>query len=118
MNFTMKGIPSQRTDNTGDKILLDREGQICNYGDILYDKYGYEYRFKGIRHMQPHGLFQWLLSVGKAGYKAVLTLIPNEKLNYYTDTIFVDLEDASKWYSHKRFGKGLKKLKESDGGCR
>ena len=97
--------------------LLDREGQICNYGDMLYDKHGYEYRFKGIEYVQPHGLFQRLISVGKAGYKAVLTLMPSDKLDY-SDTIFVDPEDASKWYSHKRFGKGLKKLKESDGGCR
>ncbi len=101
-------VSYRRTNNVSGIKLLDREGQICNYGDTLYDKYGYEYRFKGIRYMQPHGLFQRLLSVGKAGYKAVLTLIPNEKL-YYADTIYVDPEDASKWYSHKRFGKGLKK---------
>lgn len=110
MEYTIEEIeeiPSQRVNDTSDKTLLDREGQICNYGDMLYDKHGYEYRFKGIRYVQPHGLFQRLISVGKAGYKAVLTLMPSDKLDY-SDTIFVELEWASKWYSHKRFGKGLK----------
>lgn len=107
MNYTIEEIPSQRVNNTSDKVLLDREGQICNYGDVLYDKNGYEYRFKGIEYVQPHGLFQRLISVGKAGYKAVLTLMPSDKLDY-SDTIFVEPEWANKWYSHKRFGKGLK----------
>lgn len=108
MDYTIEEIPSQRVNNTSDKVLLDREGQICNYGDVLYDKNGYEYHFKGIEYVQPHGLFQRLISVGKAGYKAVLTLMPSDKLDY-SDTIFVELEWVSKWYSHERFGKGLKK---------
>lgn len=100
-------VSSRKSNNVSDIKLLDREGQICNCGDTLYDKYGYEYCFRGIEYVEPHGLFQRFISVGKAGYKAVLTLRPSDKL-YYADTIYVELNLASEWYSHKRFGKGLK----------
>lgn len=96
-----------RTNNTDNKTVYDRDGNICNYGDILYDKNGYKYRFNRIKYIRPHGLFQRFVSVGKAGYKAVLSLLPSDKL-YYADTIYIELEWISKWYSHQKFGKGLK----------
>lgn len=103
-------VSSQRTNNVCGIKILDREGQICNCGDTLYDKYGYEYCFRGIEYVEPHGLFQRFISVGKAGYKAILSLRASDEL-HYADTIYVELKWASEWYSHKRFGKGLKNQK-------
>ena len=82
--------------------LYDHEGNICNIGDILYDKKGYKYIFRGIAYVEPHGLIQKFLSVGNAGYKAVLSLIPSDKL-YYADTIYVETEYVSEWYSHSEW---------------
>lgn len=82
--------------------VYDRDGLICSCGDILYDKKGYQYIFRGVEYIEPKGVFERLVSVGKAGQKAVLSLRPSDK-NNYTDTIYVELEWVKEWYSHKRF---------------
>lgn len=87
-------------DNT--LIAYDRDGQICKSGDILYDKKGYQYIFRGVEYIEPQGLFERFVSVGKAGQKAVLSLRSSDK-NNYTDTIYVELELVKEWYSHKKF---------------
>lgn len=82
--------------------LYDHEGKICNIGDILYDKKRYKYIFRGIEYVVPHGLFQKLISIGKEGYYAVLSLQVSSKL-YYADTIYVEPERVSEWYSHNEW---------------
>lgn len=35
--------------------VYDRDGLICNCGDILYDKKGYQYIFRGVEYIEPKG---------------------------------------------------------------
>ncbi len=77
--------------------VYDRNGIECCRGDTLYDKSGYKYIFSGLEYIVPHGFFQRFVSIGKSGYKAVLSLSVSNGL-YYADTIYVEPELVRKWY--------------------
>lgn len=98
--------------NESDFCVYDRNGIKCCRYDTLYDESGSEYIFDGVVYVRPHGFFQRFFLIGKAGYKAALSLRVSNGL-YYADTIYVEPELVHQWYSHERFGKGLKHYKNN-----